>query len=258
MGKACKTSGKEKVYLSVVVPAYNEEARIPETLKAIGDYLRHQPYSYEIVAVNDGSKDNTAHVIEALIIKIANLKLINNRNNCGKGCAVKQGILAAAGEIRLFMDADNSAAIEEIKKLLPHFEAGNDVVIGSRHAPGAEIVTSQPIFRRFLGRGYRLLANILAGTWGIGDTQCGFKAMSAEAARTILPNCRINRFAFDAEILAAAKISGLKIKEVGIVWKNDLRSTVKINSVFGMFFDLLRLRVNIIKGIYNHDGFVAR
>jgi len=246
-----KLAAKENIYLSVIVPAYNEEARITKTLELIGDYLRQQSYGYEIIVVNDGSKDNTVRAVEALAIKIANLKLIDNHNNCGKGLAVRQGMLAAAGEIRLFMDADNSAAIEEIEKLLVHLEAGNDIVIGSRHAHGAKIAMPQPFFRRFLGWGYRLLANILAGTWSIGDTQCGFKAMNDKAAQAILPRCRIDRFAFDAEILAVAGILKFKVKEVGIVWKNDFRSTVKIVSVFDMFFDLLRLRANIIKGIYD-------
>jgi dolichyl-phosphate beta-glucosyltransferase len=239
-----------QVYLSVVVPAYNEEKRLPQALRAIGDYLSRQKYGYEIIAVNDGSKDNTAGAVESLIGKIAKLKLIDNRANRGKGYVTRQGMLAAKGQIRLFTDSDNSTPIEEVEKLLPFFKEGYDIVIGSRDAKGAKLEPPQPMIRRFLGEGFGLMSNIVVGTWGIADTQCGFKAMTAKAAQEILPKCKIDRFAFDPEILAVAKKRGLKIKEVGILWKNDARSTVKISSMFKRFFDLLRVRLNLIKGVY--------
>ncbi len=240
----------KEIYLSVVVPAYNEEKRLPQTLISIGDYLKAQRYNYEIIVVNDGSKDGTGRVVEELIGKIANLKLIDNCQNRGKGYVARQGMLAARGKIRLFTDADNSTPIGEVEKLLPYFEQGYDVVIGSRDAKGAKLEPPQPMIRRFLGEGFGLLTNIFAGTWGIADTQCGFKAMTARAAREILPKCEIDRFAFDPEILAIAKMREFKIKETGILWKNDPRSKVKISSMFKMFFDLLRVCANKIKGIY--------
>jgi dolichyl-phosphate beta-glucosyltransferase len=242
------------VFLSVVVPAYNEEKRLPQTLIAISDYLKKQPYGYEIIAVNDGSKDGTAGAVEALIGKVAKLKLIDNRVNHGKGYVVRQGMLAAKGQIRLFTDSDNSTPVEQVEKLLPFFKQGFDLVIGSRDAKGAILDPPQPLIRRFLGEGFGLLTNILAGTWGIGDTQCGFKAMSAKAAMDILPKCKIDRFAFDPEILMLARMKKYKIKEVGILWKNDTRSTVKISSMIKMFLDILRVRANQIKGVYsNHN-----
>ena len=240
-----------QTYLSVVIPAYGEEKRITETLVAIDKYLKNQKYSYEIIVVNDGSKDDTGPVVERLIGKIKNLKLLDNRINHGKGYVVRQGMLSAHGAYRLFTDSDNSTPIEEVAKLLPYFSQGYDVVIGSRDIKGAKLEPPQPLYRRFLGRGWWLLTSIVVGTWGISDTQCGFKMMTASAATQVLPLCKIERFAFDPEILAIAKKKKLKIKEVGILWRNDLRSTVKANSMVKMFFDLLKIRSNMIKGIYN-------
>jgi dolichyl-phosphate beta-glucosyltransferase len=240
-----------QIYLSVVVPAYGEEKRIAETLNAIDKYLKNQKYSYEIIVVNDGSKDDTGPVVEQMIRKIKNLKLLDNRINHGKGYVVRQGMLAAKGQYRLFTDSDNSTPIEEAVKLLPYFNQGYDVVIGSRDVKGAKLEPPQPLYRRFLGRGWWLLTSIVVGTWGISDTQCGFKMMTAGAAIQTLPLCKIERFAFDPEILAIAGKKKLKIKEVGILWRNDPRSTVKATSMVKMFFDLLKIRLNIIKGIYD-------
>lgn len=240
----------QDVFLSVIVPAYNEEARLPQTLGILDNYLKKQPYTYEIIAVNDGSKDGTGRAVEALIGKIGKLKLLDNHVNHGKGYVVRQGLLAAKGQVRLFTDSDNSTPIEEVEKLLPLFKEGYDVVIGSRHAAGAKLEPAQPPVRQFLGWGWRMLTNVVVGTWAIKDTQCGFKALSAKAAAEILPKCRIDRFAFDPEILILAKAKGFKIKEVGITWKNDTRSTVKVNSMVKMFKDLLRIRANQIKGLY--------
>lgn len=249
-----KNGAKKEIYLSVVVPAYNEEKRLPQTLATIGDYLKKQAYGYEIIVVNDGSKDGTGRAAENLIGKIGNLKLIDNRINRGKGYVVRQGMLAANGKIRLFTDSDNSTPIGEIEKLLPYFGQGYDMVIGSRDAKGARLDPPQPLYRRFLGEAFGLLSNIIAGTWGISDTQCGFKAMTGQAAKEILPKCEIDRFAFDPEILAIAKKRKLKIKEVGILWKNDTGGTIKLKSmiktIFSMFFGLLSIRMNIIKGVY--------
>jgi len=200
--------------------------------------------------VNDGSQDNTSRVTEELIGKIAKLKLLDNSLNHGKGYVVRQGLLAAKGKIRLFTDSDNSTPIEEVEKLLPFFKEGYDIVIGSRHASGAKLEPAQPPLRQFLGWGWRLLTNIIIGLWDIKDTQCGFKAFTAAAAQEILPLCRIDRFAFDPEILILAKAHGYRIKEVGITWKNDPRSTVKASSMVKMFKDLLRIRANQAQGLY--------
>lgn len=240
----------ENIRLSVIVPAYNEGQRIIKTLEAMDAYLKNQGYGYEIIVVSDGSKDNTAEVVNGMKGKVANLSLIDNKTNHGKGYVVRQGMLVAEGEYRLFTDSDNSTPIEEVEKMWPFFSEGYDIVIGSRDALGAVLDPPQPMIRRFLGEGFGLLTNIIVGTWGIQDTQCGFKAMTAKAAKTILPLCKIDRFAFDPEILAVAKTKKIKIKEIPIHWKNDLRSTVKISSMVKMFEDLFRVRLNMIKGIY--------
>jgi glycosyltransferase involved in cell wall biosynthesis len=238
--------------LSVVVPAYNEEQRLPKTLAAIGDYLKKQPYAYEIIVVNDGSKDGTAGVTESLIGKVAKLKLIDNRVNHGKGYVVRQGMLAARGQIRLFTDSDDSTPIEEVEKLLPFFKEGYDIVIGSRDVKGAKLEPPQPLIRRFLGRGWWLLTSFMVGTWVIQDTQCGFKAMTAKATVDIMSRCRIDRFAFDPEILLLARGLKYRVKETGILWRNDLRSTVKAGSMVKMFQDLMRIRLNQAKGLYGN------
>jgi len=243
----------QEIYLSVVVPAYNEEKRLPKTLVEIGEYLSRQNYAYEIIAVNDGSKDGTASATEALIGKVAKLKLIDNSINHGKGYVVRQGMLAAKGQIRIFTDSDNSTPIGEVEKLLPFFKEGYDVVIGSRDAKGAVLDPPQSLLRRFLGDGWSLLTRVVVGTWGISDTQCGFKAMTSKAVKEVLPICHIDRFAFDPEILLLARMRKYRVKEVGILWKNDTRSTVKASSMVKMFKDLLKIRMNQIKGIYGKN-----
>lgn len=238
------------MYLSVVVPAYNEERRLPETLVEIDKYLRKQPYEYEIIVVNDGSKDKTAAIVRQLQIKIANLRLIDNKENHGKGFVVRQGLLEAKGEYRLFTDADNSTTVDQVEKLLPCFKQGFDIVIGSRDVKGAVIANPQPWYRILVGNIFNLSVQIIVGLWGIWDTQCGFKALSAEAANDVLPRCKIDRWAFDPEILIIGKKLGYKIKEVPIVWINDPESKVKLKGMIKMGFDLLRIRMNLITRRY--------
>ncbi|HOX30134.1 MAG TPA: glycosyltransferase family 2 protein [Candidatus Paceibacterota bacterium] len=239
--------------LSVIVPSYNESQRILQTLEALDSYLKKQNYSYEIIVVSDGSKDDTAKVVESLKSKVANLRLIANTDNHGKGYVVRQGMLEARGEYRLFTDSDNSTPIEQVEKLWPYFDQGFDVVIGSRDAKGAVLDPPQPMLRRFLGEMFGFLTNLIVGTWGIADTQCGFKALTAKATVEIMPLCKIERFAFDPEILAIAKMKKKKIKEVGILWKNDTRSTVKFKSMVKMFFDLFKIRLNMVNGVYGRN-----
>ena len=239
------------MYLSVVIPAYNEEKRLPRTLIEIDKYLRKWSKEYEIIVVNDGSKDGTSDVVRKLQSKIANLKLIDNKENQGKGYVVRQGLLSAQGEIRLFSDADNSTSIDHIEKMLPWFERGFDIVIGSRDIKGAVLDPPQPFFRRFVGNIFNLMVQIIVGLWGIWDTQCGFKAFSEKAAKDILPRCKVDRWAFDPEILIIGKKLGYKIKEVPVRWANDPNSKVKLKSIFRMAWDLFRIRWNLIMRKYN-------
>jgi glycosyltransferase involved in cell wall biosynthesis len=238
------------MYLSVIIPAYNEEKRLPKTLLDIDKYLRKQDYEYEIIVVNDGSKDKTAEAVRELEPKIRNLKLIDNKKNHGKGFVVRQGLLEAEGEIRLFSDADNSTSIDQVEKMFPWIERGFDIVIGSRDVKGAVLNPPQSWLRVLVGNIFNLMVQILTGLWGVWDTQCGFKALTAKAANDVLPRCRINRWAFDPEILVIGKELGYKIKEVPVVWKNDPDSKVKFKGMVKMAFDLLKMRYNLIVGKY--------
>jgi dolichyl-phosphate beta-glucosyltransferase len=240
----------ENIYLSVIIPAYNEQDRLPKTLEAINAYLKQQPYSYEIIVVNDGSKDRTSQVVLDSISHINHLRLIDNHENHGKGYVVRQGMLQAKGETRVFTDADNSTSIDHLEKMLPEFANGFDVVIGSRDVEGAKMEPAQPLFRRLLGEIFNLIVQIVVGLWGIWDTQCGFKGFTKEVVEKVFPKCKINRFAFDPEILILAKREGFKIKEVPVFWKNDARSTVKFNWMVKMLFEVLQIRWNLILGKY--------
>ena len=238
------------MYLSVIIPAYNEEKRLSKTLFDIDNYLKAQSYDYEIIVVSDGSKDRTAGLVREMQSKIPNLKLIDNKQNHGKGFVVRQGMTEAKGEYRLFTDADNSTSIDQTEKMLPYFKQGFDIVIGSRDIKGAVLAEPQPLIRRFIGNVFNLMVQVLVGLWGIWDTQCGFKALSAKASQDILKKCRIDRWAFDPEILIIAKKSGYKIKEVPVVWVNDPDSKVKLKGIIKMGFDLLRIRWNLITKKY--------
>jgi dolichyl-phosphate beta-glucosyltransferase len=240
-----------EIHLSVIIPAYNEEKRLPKTLKEIDDYLKRQNYSYEIIVVSDGSTDRTCEVAESLKSEINNLKIICEKINRGKGYGVKIGMLNAKGKYRLFTDADNSTPISEIEKFWPEFEKGADVVIASRDIKGAILDPPQPLFRRLVGEVFKYLRKIIVGLWEIQDTQCGFKCFRGEVAKKIFPKCKIERFAFDPEILLIAKKMGFKIKEVPVYWKNDLRSKVKFKSMIKMLIDLFKIRLNLLKGEYD-------
>ncbi len=238
------------MYLSVIIPAYNEEKRIATTLRDINKYLKTKNYEYEIIVVSDGSKDGTADVVFGLQSEVANLKLIDNKENHGKGFVVRQGLLEAQGDYRLFTDADNSTSIDQVEKLLLFFGQGYDVVIGSRDVKGAVLANPQPWHRRMLGEVFNLFVQIIVGLWGIWDSQCGFKIISAKATQDILPKCRIDRWAFDPEILIIARKLGYKIKEAPVIWVNDLDSKVKVGGMVKMGMDLLKIRWNLIAGKY--------
>ena len=257
------------MYLSVIIPAYNEEKRLSKTLEEIDKYLSkqrvaeasphlppcsaspHSVYDYEILVVNDGSKDKTAQVIRDRVSVIQNLRLIDNKKNNGKGYVVRQGMLEAEGEYRIFTDADNSTSIDQVEKMWPYFEKGYDIVFGSRDVKGAILNPPQSPLRRFLGEAFGFLTNLIVGTWGIADSQCGFKCFTKKAAENIFPKCKINRFAFDPEFFVIAKKLGYKIKEIPVYWENDPESKVKFKWMVNMGLDLLKIRWNIITKKYD-------
>jgi dolichyl-phosphate beta-glucosyltransferase len=239
-----------EIYLSVIIPAYNEEKRLPQTLREIDEYLKKQSFESEIIVVSDGSTDRTVEVVRNLMGEIKNLRILDFKENIGKGFGVKEGILKALGNFRLFTDADNSTTIEQVEKMWPYFEEGYDIVIGSRDVKGAILDPPQPLFRRLTGEVFKYFRKIIVGLWEIEDSQCGFKCFTKEASEDIFPKCKINRFDFDPEILLIAQKSGYKIKEIPIYWKNDLQSKVKLKSMVKMLLDLFKIRLNEIKGFY--------
>jgi len=240
------------MYLSIIIPAYNEEKRIEKTLREINNYLKKQSYDSEILVVSDGSRDRTNEIVKNLReTEIKNLNLIEEKENYGKGYAVRIGMLKANGKYRLFSDSDNSTPIEQIEKIWPEFEKGFDIVIGSRDIKGAILDPPQKFLRRVLGKIFILVRKIIIGLWELQDTQCGFKAFTEQSALEIFPKCKINRFAFDPEVLLIAKKFGFKIKEIPIYWKNDPLSKVKFKSMVKMFIDLLKIRLNNILKVYD-------
>ena len=239
------------MHLSLIIPAYNEEKRLPKTLTEVDSYLRTQDYDYEILVVNDGSGDKTVEIAKNLIPGIKNLRVTGYNRNQGKGYAVRFGMMEAKGDFRLFSDADNSTSVDQVEKMWPEIEKGADIVIGSRDIKGAVLDPPQPWIRQMLlGEGFKLFRKLVLGLWKIEDTQCGFKCFSKEAAENIFPKCRISRFAFDPEILIIAEKMGYKIKEIPVYWKNDLESKVKFKSILKIALDLFVIKLNSLRGFY--------
>lgn len=237
-------------FLSVIIPAYNESKRLPITLIDIDKHLEQQEYSYEILVVNDGSTDDTAEIVNRFIPLVQNLKLIDNKENKGKGAAVRQGMLLAKGTWRLFMDADNSTSVVEFNKMIPYFKEGYEVVIGSRDAKGAKTSPPQAVYKRALGNIGNLIiqALLLPGIW---DTQCGFKCFSDEAAEKVFHLTKINRWGFDAESLALAKALGYKIKEMPVFWVNDVRTHVSLATYLQVLLETAKIRWWLWRDVYN-------
>lgn len=237
----------DEIYLSVVIPAYNEQERIADSLYRVKDYLREQPYRSEIIIVDDGSADLTTEVVKTIDIyeqEIHEQKpsaIMENVKNVGKGFSIARGLLKARGRIVLFTDADLSTPIEEVEKLLPHFEGGAAMVIGSRKTADA-IVEKKPLLRRLMSKTLNALVQLFAVP-GIADTQCGFKAYRREAAHRLATLQRIYGFAFDMEHLYIARRLGLRIKEVGVRWTHCEGSKVHpIRDSYRMFRDMLKIR----------------
>ena len=212
-------------HLSVVVPAYNEEQRLPRTLARLNEYYESQSYSYEVIVVSDGSNDNTASLVTEFAQTHPAFRVIDYKPNHGKGYAVRTGILAAQGELILFCDADLATPQEETEKLLPRIEQGADVAIGSRPLRESNLEKHQPLYRELFGRLANKLIQILAVS-GIQDTQCGFKLFTNKAAKDIFSRCKLDEFGFDFECLMVARDLGYRIDEVPIRWLDQEGSKV--------------------------------
>ena len=227
-------------YLSVVIPAYNEERRLPGTLAAIGEYLSARSYAWEIIVADDGSGDGTAELVRRAAQVNPNIRLLTLPHR-GKGWAVRQGMLAAAGEYRFLCDADLSMPIEHLARLLPPAAPNAAIVIGSRAAPGARRV-GEPRRRRVMSRVFNAVTRLLA-TPGIADTQCGFKVFRADAAAALFPLQTLDGFAFDAELLFLARRYGFRVGEVGVDWRYRSESKVHpFRDGFRILRDLLLVR----------------
>ena len=235
-------------YLSVVIPAYNEERRLPGTLAAIKDYLGRQPYAWEIIVADDGSVDRTAEAVRAAAAGAENLRLVPLPHR-GKGSAVKQGMLSARGKYRFLCDADLSMPIEHLARLLPQPGAKMDIVIGSREATDARRI-GEPRCRWLMGRVFNGMTRLLAVP-GIADTQCGFKVFHGSAAEMLFAQQTLDGFAFDAEILFLARRWGFHISEVGIDWHYRSESKVRpFRDGWRTLRDLLIIRWRWLAGRY--------
>lgn len=236
-------------YLSVIIPAYNEEKRLPLTLVDIDKHLSKAEYSYEILVINDGSQDKTAEVTLNLAKHVKNLKLVDNDVNRGKGGVVRQGMLLARGQIRLFTDADNSTSIDQFNLMIPYFKGGYNIVIGSRTIKGAKLDPPEPLFRQIAGKGLNLIvqALLLPGIW---DTQCGFKAFTDEAAEKIFSQLKIIGWGFDVEALTLGKKLNYRIKEIPVHWVNDAMSHVKMSAGLQFLRDIIKIRWWLWTGKY--------
>lgn len=246
-----------EMFISIIIPAYNEAKRIKPTILGIYAYLREKPYSYEVIVVNDGSKDDTAYVVEKLSLELPHLKLIDNVENKGKGYAVKMGMLAARGSARLFMDADGATSVDHLEKMLPYLTRGYGVVTSSRYAPGAVLDKPQPALRAFLGRVFRLFVQLIVPL-GVEDTQNGFKLFTADAAEEIFSRLTVYRWAFDVEVLAIARTLGFTLREVPIRWRDDERSKMTLKGMIHMIVEVMVVRTHLWFGKYFPKPYLVR
>lgn len=240
-------------YLSVIIPAYKEGERMGRTLIEIQKYFNDKNYEWEIVIVVDGSPDNTAEIGRNYANQIKNLRVIDNKENHGKGYVVRQGLLEAKGKYRLFMDADGSTSITHLDKFLPEFENGYDMVVGSRDIEGAFVQIHQAKYKEMLGDMGNWAIRIVLGLWGFPDTQCGFKIISEKAAKEVASRMVIDRFGFDFELIKLAKDLGFKIKQLPVRWLNEEGSTVTLtgpNGYIQVFVDLFKMKWRLITGKY--------
>jgi len=238
------TTKKDTVYLSLIIPAYNEERRIAKSLKQILQYLETQPYASEVVIVNDGSVDRTVEVVRGICQGRDRVHILQNGKNIGKGGAVRSGMLQARGEFLFFTDADLSGPIETIGLFLTKLEGGFDLAVGTREKKyGAIVEVHQPSYREFMGRVYTYLSNRILGL-NISDVTCGFKGFRREVAQEIFSRQQLKNWRFDAEILYLAQLKGYRVMEVPVMWRDNRETKVRLwRDAIASFFGLFQIRL---------------
>lgn len=225
--------------VSLIIPAYNEATRIVEPLINAIAYMEKNYDDFEIIVVDDGSSDDTIEVVQKID---ACIKIVPLGKNQGKGAAVRNGMLSATGDMRIFTDADFSTPIEEVEKAVKYLSEGTDVFIGSRALDHSMVKKHQPIYREFMGKVFNKIVQVLI-LWGLKDTQCGFKGFSANVAEDIFSRTLFDGFCFDVEVLYIARKLNYKISEVPTIWYNDDRSTVSaISDSVNMFLDIVKIK----------------
>lgn len=238
---------------SIVIPAYNERARIPATLESVVDCIRIRGWSAEIVVVNDGSQDGTADVVKEFAANAPEVRLLENPGNRGKGYSVRNGLLHSFGNVVMFTDADLSAPIEEAEGLFDAIAKGADIAIGSRWLERARQTIRQPLYRQFFGRCFNAVTRMVMGL-SFADTQCGFKAFTRSAAQTVFQLQTIDRWGFDPEILFIALKRGFKIVEVPVSWAHDERTRMSyLKDGMRMLEDIAQVRWNALLGRYDRQ-----
>ena len=251
-----ETALSEPLEYSIVIPAYNESARIGAALAEVSACIRSRGWRAEVLVVDDGSTDNTGAIVLAWATDHPEVRLLTNERNRGKGYSVRSGMLHATGETVMFTDADMSSPIEEAELLFAAIAGGADVAIGSRWLTGKRIVHRQPLYRRFFGRCFNALTRMVMRL-PFADTQCGFKAFRRQAAQLVFGLQRIERWGFDPEILFIAITRGLRVAEVSVTWGHDERSRISyLRDGMQMLLELVFIRYNAITGRYgrNSDG----
>ncbi len=233
--------------LSIVIPAYNESKRIPDTLQNIMEYLKTKKFKAEIIVVDDGSTDGTYNAVQKIIKNNSQCKVLRDSVNHGKGYSVRKGVLSSSGRYILFTDADNSTPIEELNKFIPHFSP-DLILIGSRYKKDpVRRIKKQPLYRIILSRLANFIIRLLLSL-DVSDTQCGFKLFPHETAQYLFRLQTVNRFGFDMEILSLAQLAGLKVKEIPVNWFDSVFTRVRpVKDALITFKELIRIKINIMK-----------
>jgi glycosyltransferase involved in cell wall biosynthesis len=238
-------------YLSIVIPAYNESARIESALERVLSCVAEQGWDAEVLVIDDGSKDDTAAIVQRWMQQHPRLHLVENPGNRGKGYSVRNGLLQAAGEVVMFTDADLSTPMEEAERLLAAINDGADVAIGSRWMDKTRQTIHQPLYRQFFGRCFNWITRSVMGL-PFKDTQCGFKAFRRSAAQTIFRLQTIERWGFDPEILFIAQKLKYVIREVPVTWGHDERSRISyLKDGLKMLEEMAVIRANSLAGRYD-------